>query len=175
MESHPCSTTEVNKEMIFYQLLHLKQIVFEVTDACNLRCKYCGYSELYEGYDERKNSYFPFKKAQLIIDYLINLWRDNTSPVIIEPLTVGFYGGEPLMNISFIKKVVDYIQQKDLNKCLFFSMTTNAMLLDKYMDYLVEKDFRLLISLDGDEYAQSYRVDASGRNSFDKVFANVMS
>jgi uncharacterized protein len=78
-----------------------------------------------------------------------------------------------MMNINFIKKVVDYLQDKDLNKRLFFSMTTNAMLLDKCMDYLVEKDFRLLISLDGDEYAQSYRVDASGKNSFNRVIGNI--
>jgi uncharacterized protein len=47
------------------------------------------------------------------------------------------------------------------------------MLLDKHMDFLVAKEFRLLISLDGDEEGQSYRVDAMGRNSFEKVFANV--
>lgn len=35
-------------------LINLKQLVFEVTDACNLRCKYCGYADLYEGYDKRE-------------------------------------------------------------------------------------------------------------------------
>jgi len=52
-------------------------------------------------------------------------------------------------------------------------MTTNAMLLDRHIDYLVEKNFRLLISLDGDEYAHSYRVDHSGKNSFHRVFRNI--
>lgn len=52
-------------------------------------------------------------------------------------------------------------------------MTTNAMLLDRYMDYLVEKDFHLLISLDGDKEGQSYRVTHNGENSFDRVFTNV--
>jgi uncharacterized protein len=122
-----CSTLEVNRELVLYQLLHLKQIVFEVTDACNLRCKYCAYSDFYGGYDERKNSYFPFEKAQLIIDYLVNLWKENTSPVIIEPLTVSFYGGEPLMNINFIKKVVDYLQHKDLNKRLFLNYLCKSL------------------------------------------------
>jgi uncharacterized protein len=46
------SVLGINREMILYQLLHLKQLVFEVTDACNLRCKYCAYSDFYEGYDE---------------------------------------------------------------------------------------------------------------------------
>lgn len=32
---------------IEYSLANLKQLVFEVTDACNLRCKYCAYADLY--------------------------------------------------------------------------------------------------------------------------------
>ena len=62
----------IKKEDIEANLLDLRQIVFEVTDACNLRCKYCGYADLYEGYDKRENTYFPFKRAKLIIDYLYN-------------------------------------------------------------------------------------------------------
>ena len=67
-------------------LINLKQLVFEVTDACNLRCKYCGYADLYEGYDKRENTYFPFKLAKLIIDYLYNKvnalyeWERNFLP-----------------------------------------------------------------------------------------------
>lgn len=52
-------------------------------------------------------------------------------------------------------------------------MTTNAMLLDKYMDFLQEKEFRLLISLDGNEEGQGYRVDTRGNNSFPRVFHNI--
>ena len=49
------SFLKIDKKTVLYQLVHLKQLVFEVTDACNLRCKYCAFSDLYEGYDERKN------------------------------------------------------------------------------------------------------------------------
>ena len=67
----------VDANQIEYNLIHLKQLVFEVTDACNLKCKYCGYADFYQGYDERINKMLPFKKAQLIIDYLHDLWRKN--------------------------------------------------------------------------------------------------
>ena len=43
----------VNSKDVEYQLTHLSSIVFEVTDACTLHCKYCGYADLYEGYDKR--------------------------------------------------------------------------------------------------------------------------
>ncbi len=39
-------------------------------------------------------------------------------------------------------------------------MTSNAVLLDKYQDYLAEKQFDILISLDGDEWGNSYRTGA---------------
>jgi len=38
----------------------------------------------------------------------------------------------------------------------------------------ITDDFDLLISLDGDEYANSYRLTKSGQNSFSKVYNNVL-
>ena len=32
-------------------LANLPLLTFEVTDACNLKCKYCGYGEFYNDYD----------------------------------------------------------------------------------------------------------------------------
>jgi len=53
-------------------------------------------------------------------------------------------------------------------------MTTNGMLLDKYIDFLVENDVQIFISLDGDERNNSYRVTSSGKNSFDLIFSNIL-
>lgn len=157
-----------------YCLSNLGQLVFEVTDACNLRCKYCVYADLYKGYDKRENQYLSFQKAKNIIDYLYALWEKDLSTDVMLPVTIGFYGGEPLLNIPFVKQVIDYIESlKPIGKKIDYSMTTNAVLLDRYMDFLVEKEFRLLISLDGDEAGQSYRVDSLGRNSFGRVFSNI--
>lgn len=165
---------EVTSQDIEYYLTNLKQLVFEVTDSCNLRCKYCGYADLYDGYDRRENLRFPFGRAKLIIDYLYALWKEKSSPQAAFPVTIGFYGGEPLLNIPFIRQVIDYLEHlAPVGKKFFYNMTTNALLLDKYMDLLVEKEVRLLISLDGDREGQSYRVDAAGNNSFDRVVANI--
>lgn len=165
---------EVNEQEIIYNLLNLKQLVFEVTDSCNLRCKYCGYSELYDGYDVRNNSKLPFYKAQFIIDYLCELWSNNIEKKVSNAITISFYGGEPLLNIQFIDQVINYLKTKEnTGKIFFFSMTTNAILLDRNMDFLVANKFNILISLDGDKKGQSYRVDTNGCNSFDKVFNNI--
>lgn len=164
----------INSKVIEFNLRNLSQLVFEVTDDCNLRCKYCGYADLYEGYDKREGKYMNFKHAKLILDYLLNIWRASHSTGVIQPVTIGFYGGEPLLNMELIRKIVEYLRpHSDIGKKFIFNMTTNGLLLKRYADYLVDNDFRLLISLDGNREGQGYRVDVNGKNSFDRVFANV--
>lgn len=155
-------------------LVNLRQLVFEVTSNCNLRCKYCGYGELYNTRRFSKGENMSFIIAKNIIDYLFNLWNNNEVDYDHRQTFIGFYGGEPLLNIPFIKKVIGYIESLPVPKrrSFTYAMTTNGILLDRYMDYLVEKKFVLLISLDGDKYAHSYRIDSKGNNSFDKVFEN---
>lgn len=172
--SHPKFYTLTEKDLLD-NLINLNQLTFEVTDGCNLKCKYCGYGDMYGGYDERKFNYLPVDKAKLIIDYLVDIWQTNNQKGENQTTAISFYGGEPLLNMEFIKTVIDYIEKlpPEVNKRFIYTMTTNAMLLDRHMEYLVEKDFQLLISLDGDKEAQSYRVDHNGNNSFDIVFKNI--
>lgn len=163
----------ISKKDIEHNLLNLQQITFEVTDACNLECKYCGYGDLYYGYDKRDTVYMKFEQAKKILDYLFDIWSSANTDSAKQKTYISFYGGEPLMNMKLIKQIVEYVENSDISRNFIFSMTTNAMLLDKYMDYLVEKKINLLISLDGDEKGNSYRVTKSGDNSFKHVFANV--
>ena len=101
---------------IRYQLANLKQISFEVTDACNLKCKYCAYGEFYNDYDKRENQKLDFAVAVKIIDYLVALWNSEQNMSSKRNVYITFYGGEPLMNMPFINKVVDYINR---NVCPF--------------------------------------------------------
>ena len=165
---------KIKGEDVESNLANLSHLVFEVTDSCNLRCKYCGYADLYEGYDKRENLKFPFVRAKRIIDYLHALWTKHYVADVTEAFTVSFYGGEPLLNIPFVKQVIEYLESlPKVGRKFYYNMTTNAILLDKYMNFLVEKEFHLLISLDGDEEGQGYRIDSAGNNSFQKVFTNV--
>jgi uncharacterized protein len=145
----------IDEKTIRNNLINLKQIVFEVTEKCNLKCKYCGLSDLYHSYHVRSNRDFSFKKAKLMIDYLVNIWKDNHIVDTVLRFAVSFYGGEPLLNIHLIEKIIDYVEQLTIRgKQIHYSMTTNAMLLDKHIDFLAEKKVNVLISLDGDEHSQ---------------------
>ena len=164
----------ISSKSVFHQLSNLNQLVFEVTDSCNLKCKYCGYGELYNNYDERNTKSLSTKSGLLVLDYLGEIWQNNPSISRKKNFYMSFYGGEPLLNMEFIKNIVNHVKALKIpHKKFQFSMTTNAVLLHKYMDFLVENNFSILISLDGDKDSHSYRVDHLGRNSFDKVFANV--
>lgn len=168
-------TEYIRPEHITQALANLPQLVFEVTDACNLKCKYCAYGEFYGDFDKREDKMLPVSKAIQLIDYLNQYWNSDQNTSAKSFMYVSFYGGEPLMNFSFIKEIVKYVETRlDCPRRIFlFSMTTNAILLHKYMDFLVEHDFRVLVSLDGNKKNDSYRVDHKGNGSFDRVVRNV--
>lgn len=169
------NTRFLTPEDIEKSLINLSQIVFEVTDDCNLKCVYCAYGDLYCDYDKRERKYLHMADVKPLIDYLIEIWQSNLSDAAIPETYIGFYGGEPLLNVPFIKEVIDYVESLQIKRKFKYSLTTNAVLLDRYMSFLVEKDFKLLISLDGDKNSNGYRVDSSGHNPFDIVFKNVVS
>lgn len=164
----------ISAEIIQRSLTNTPQITFEVTDACNLDCVYCGYGKLYSDYDNRENKALDIEKAKNLLNYLISLWNSPLNISTHNSLSVSFYGGEPLLNFSFIEKLVKYTKNlKSKHRQFVYNMTTNGMLLHKYIDFLVENDFRLLISLDGTEQNNSYRINKKGGDSFRQVIANV--
>lgn len=164
----------ITSSMIKNSLANLNQLVFEVTDACNLQCKYCGYRELYDDYDQRGAQMMRFEEAKKIIDYLIDIWDNSVQEFTNREIYISFYGGEPLLNMKLVKEIINYVENCQVhNRTIYFSMTTNAMLLKQHMDYLVEKKVSLLISLDGNEWNNSYRLTKDGKNSFERNISNV--
>ena len=155
-------------------LSNIPQITFEITDACNLKCEYCGYGKFYSDYDERNSTRLSPRRAKALLDYLSNLWQSELNVAYCQNVYISFYGGEPLMNVPFIKELISHVEGLDCpSRSFTFNMTTNGILLDRHMDYLVEKNVQLLISLDGSRYNTSYRVDHQGINAFDRIVHNV--
>jgi uncharacterized protein len=60
----------ISSDSITFALANLPQLTFEVTDACNLKCKYCGYGDFYDDYDDREDKILPTEKAIKVIDSL---------------------------------------------------------------------------------------------------------
>jgi uncharacterized protein len=152
------------------------QLTLCLTEDCNFRCKYCVYSENYEcvrGYSHRYMSVETAKKA---IDSYFSLlengkrynpWRNDIS--------IGFYGGEPLLNFKVLRASVEYVKEKYPEWNVSYTITTNTTLLDKEKaDFPMENDFSIAVSLDGPkEEHDRNRVYIDGRGTFDDVIKNV--
>ena len=170
----PNLVTDYDVDIIKGNLANLRMLLIEVTDDCNLACEYCGYGKLYSNYDRRHSKTIDFDKAKMLIDYLYTLWSSPMNVSFNNTITIGFYGGEPLLEMDIIKKTIGYIEQLDISSVKFqYNMTTNGILLDKHIDYLAEKIFSLLISLDGNKMHNSYRITQNGKESFELLHQNI--
>ena len=121
----------ITSEDVKRSLSHSPQLTFEITDACNLRCEYCGYGKSYSDYDERKSTRLSPQRAKVLLDYLSSLWGSELNISHNQNVYISFYGGEPLMNVPFIKEIVSYIEEPDCpSRSFTFNITTNGILLD---------------------------------------------
>ncbi|MBE6275922.1 MAG: radical SAM peptide maturase [Bacteroides sp.] len=173
----PNFTSFYDVQQLKMNISNLRMVTFEVTDQCNLACEYCGYGKLYNNYDVRKGKQQKFQNIKLLIDYLVEFWNSPLNISHNNDIGISFYGGEPLLAFSLIKETIAYVESLKMkgNIRFVYHMTTNAYLLDRYMDFLAEKEFRLLLSLDGNQEHDSYRIKKNGKPSFEKVFANIVA
>jgi len=152
-----------------------RRIAFEVTEACNLECKYCGLGDLYRQDTPRTGKMLSFEVAKSLIDYFRNQQRLIRQTRIFRELEFSFYGGEPLLNFSHISRMVDYIESLEWkHRRISFHLTTNGLLLSKYMDFLVEKDFNIIVSLDGNRIQNQFRLHKNGEESYDTVVDGIL-
>jgi uncharacterized protein len=111
------------------------------------------------------------KKAKRLLKFLEGYWSRSLSS---DSIGIKFYGGEPLVNMTAVKEIVDYSKTLTAIKNKFYYyVTTNGALLDRYLDYLIAHNFYLSISLDGGEKNNSYRVFKDGKTSFEKITENI--
>ena len=157
-------------DVIDYHLKNkVKKITLQVTQNCNLRCGYCSYSGKYEQRTHTNNK-MSFELMKKSVDFLMEHSVD-----VLEPVNIGFYGGEPLLEFENIKKIIAYIGEEYPDKQIVYSMTTNGTLLnDSVLEFLTDHTFNIMISLDGPkEIHNQQRVFADGRGSFDTVMNNI--
>ena len=144
-------------------------LILQITQNCNLRCKYCAYSGSYKN-RIHSNKRMAFEVATKAIDFVVSHSEDA------EQFYIGFYGGEPLLEFPLIKQCVDYANRQCEGRKIKYHLTTNATLFSKeIIEYLIKNNFDILISLDGPESVHDkYRkFAASSKGSYQKVIVNV--
>ncbi len=150
---------------------NLEHLILNVTNQCNLRCHYCAYSGNYTTKRKHSNEVMSQKIAFEALDFFLK--RTSRS----ENLYIGFYGGEPLFELSLIKNVIDRVDTlyRDLQSKIQYSITTNGLLLKpETIEYLTKNNFRVSISLDGPrDIHDKYRKKINGEPSFDTITYNL--
>lgn len=165
------SVIKTGQDEYHYKLNNeMKSITLNVTNECNLSCKYCLFGEYFYN---RRNDNCRMMSMEVAENALKLLFHNSKNA---ERLHIGFYGGEPLLNYNLIKYIVN--QAKGMNrqaKRINFHMTTNGTLLDnEKIRWLIENNISLLISLDGPRNIHDrYRRFKNGKGSHDLIIENI--
>lgn len=163
----------------FHEKRLSRSATFQVTDACNLRCTYC--------YQINKGHHaMPFSVAKKFVDYLLDADETNTyiNPVISPAIILDFIGGEPLLEIGLIDRIVDYFLDQAIKKhhpwatAYMISICSNGVLyFDPAFQAFIKKHRSHLsfsISIDGNKKLHdACRVFPDGSGSYDIAIRGV--
>jgi uncharacterized protein len=150
---------------ICHRILHERpQTVIEITQACNLRCRYCTYGG---GFPDCRTHTSTRMSAEMVKRSVDSALQHGDA---LEEITIGFYGGEPLLAFNLIEEAVLYSKSQTA-KNVRFSVTTNATLIDRRIAGFFRKhSFSVLISIDGPRRLHDlFRVFRDGTGSYDAV------
>ncbi len=138
------------------------KIALFLNHACNLRCDYC-----YNG--DKFSRRMPWKIAKATVDLALSGPRRRSQ--------ISFFGGEPLMEFPLLERCVEYAEEQaeELERRVRFVITTNGTLLQgERLEYLLEHDFHIGVSLDGIKEAHdAFRRYPSGRSCHGRVSRNL--
>lgn len=146
----------------------LKSLCLNICHDCDLRCRYCFAST---GSFGGKRSMMSFETGAAALDYLL------THSGARRFLEVDFFGGEPLLNIDVVKRLVAYgrEREKEFGKTLRFTFTTNCVgLTPEITAWAEDNNVSVVLSHDGrPEVHDRQRVFPGGKGSYDRVTENI--
>lgn len=153
-----------------YEHSPIQMLTLEITQQCNLRCRYCIYSGKYACFRTHRARHMSFEVAEKGLRFYFDRSLDK--------LSISFYGGEPLLNFNVIKKCIDIIkiyQNSNKHKETNIRVCTNGVLLDTHkIKYFVDNEVDIQISLDGPKnHHDRYRVMKDGKGTFDIMRENL--
>lgn len=119
-----------------------------LTSMCNLRCIYCHCNSTSQG--QHMNEDLAFKIVKKYVNH-VQQFTGTTEDTI----QITFMGcGEPLLQIQIIKKIVEYLESQEINGD--YVLVTNGTLgNDDDWTWLINKKFRITISIDGNPATQN--------------------
>jgi uncharacterized protein len=139
--------------------INISNIVMIVDNRCNYNCKYC---QIEKNMDSEQNNYcMPIP----IAEKALNLFEMNSSKEANK--TIDITGGEPLMNISTVKYIIERAENMPNTRTVIF--TNGSLVTEGLADYFARKNTLMLVSLDGPkDIHDSVRIKKDGGGTFDE-------
>lgn len=130
-------------------------------ETCNLACTYCFFHA----------GTFDKAGGKLIsLETLVKTYRMLEANSKSGLKSIGFYGGEPLINFKIIRDFVEYVKSNSDHSISFGVITNGTLLTQEMVEFFNEHKFYVSISLDGTkEYNDRCRKSKDGRSVFDMV------
>jgi uncharacterized protein len=143
-----------------------ESLIINLTNNCNMRCLYCGFSGIYKWQRQHENKTITFETAEKAVDFFI----ERSLP---GQRRISFYGGEPTTAFPLLKKICEYVLSKD--KKVILSANSNFLhITDDILNYFKSNNFQLYISLDGEKQIHDKnRVDVASNGTFDRIVENL--
>lgn len=142
----------------------VKALCLHIAHDCNLACHYC-FAE--EGEYKGRRALMDYETGKKALDFLIANSGSRRN------LEVDFFGGEPLMNLDVVKRLVSYGREQESvhNKKFRFTLTTNGVLLnDEVMEFANQEMDNVVLSIDGrKEVHDAMRPFRNGRGSYELI------
>lgn len=146
-----------------YDFGHISKFTLEVTQQCNLRCRYCIYSGAYPG----RRTHNPAEMSSETLEAAIRFIKEHADPKA-PVVGICFYGGEALLQKDRIDWMICRLKAE--KTCKFeYSLSTNGVLLTpEVVEWICSiPSMRVTVTIDGDEAVHdANRVFPSGRGSF---------
>lgn len=132
---------------------------------CNLRCKYCFYNDLSSHREMPSHGMMSEKTLRSTLKKAFDFAGNDR-------VMLSFQGGEPLLaGKEFFLKLHDNIRELNVNRApVSIGVQTNGTLIDEEWCRIFKRGGYLVgLSLDGDEVADSLRIDANGNPTFSRA------
>jgi len=145
----------------------VKALCLNAAHECNMMCEYCFAGKGDFGLDNGEKKLMDEETGINAIKFLMKNSKSRKN------LEVDFFGGEPLLNFDAVKNILSTTREleKEYNKNVRFTLTTNGTLLDdEKTDFINKNISNIVLSLDGvKETNDTMRKYNDGQGSYSDI------
>ena len=159
---------EILEEVTAKREHELYKLVLNITNKCNLACKYC-YAN--GGNYCSSEGIMKVETAKATLDTFLKRYRNIR--------VIQFFGGEPTFNLDVIEFVCKYFKEKFEKKEIDYiptygTVTNGTNISDRFIELINDNKIQVTVSFDGPEQVNDkMRIFKSGKGTTSTILNNI--